>query len=188
MNAAAQFEAQLAAVLDQEPTLRSNLVAQFEADGFPSLTATTNNAIDFQTEVVTNGLPVVLQDGLTALGIDLETITNIEINLLTADPGSMAGQFPQSLTNAGLDSSTHALAAALRDASLRLLNPSFLPSGQFRFDLPTEPGHTYTIQFSQSVADPAGWTTISTNQTTTALLSFTNTPVTSAGFYRVSSD
>jgi len=36
MNAAVQFEAQLAALLDQEPPLRAAMAAQFESDGFAS--------------------------------------------------------------------------------------------------------------------------------------------------------
>jgi hypothetical protein len=190
MSAVVQFEAQLAALSDQEPALRSNVVAQFQAGGFPGITVTTNDAINLQLQMITNGMPADLLDALTALGADGDTITNIEYTLLTADPGSMAGGFPGGLVNTNLDSATHTLAAAMRDASLMLINTSVLPGGQIRFDLPTEPGYTYTIQFSQNLADPAGWTTIFSNQATTSLLSFTNTPPLNppAGFYRASHD
>ena len=48
MNAAVQWEAQLAALFDQEPVLRSNLVAQLEADAFSGPTVTTNDALALQ--------------------------------------------------------------------------------------------------------------------------------------------
>jgi hypothetical protein len=69
-----------------------------------------------------------------------------------------------------------------------MINPALLPSGQFRFDLPTEPGYTYAIQSKTSLTDPGGWTTLLSNKVTTALLSFTNTPPASAksAFYRAS--
>ncbi len=190
MNAAVQFEAQFAALLDQEPALRSNVVAQFQAGAFPAITVTTNDAINLQLQMITNGLPADLLDALTALGVDADTITNIEYTLLTADPGSMAGGFPGGLVNTNLDSAARALAADLRDASLMLINTSVLPGGHFRFDLPTVPGYTYTIQFSENIAEPAGWTTLFATNATTLLLSFTNTPAAGApaGFYRALHD
>ncbi len=190
MNAAVQFEAQLAALSDQEPALRSNVVAQFQAGGFPGITVTTNDAINLQLQMITNGLPADLLDALTALGVDPGTITNIEYTLLTADPGSLAGGFPGGLVNTNLDSAARTLAADLRDASLMLINTGVLPGGHFRFDLPTVPGYTYTIQFSENPAEPAGWTTLFATNATTPLLSFTNTPAAGAqaGFYRALHD
>jgi hypothetical protein len=190
MNGAVQFEAQLASVFDQEPALRSNVVAQFQAGGFQGLTVSSNDAVSFQMEIVTNGLPADVLDGLTALGLDGDTITNLQNTLLTADPGTLARGFPGGLVNTNLDSAALTLAADLRDASLVLINASLLPGGQFRFDLPTEPGYTYTIQLSENLADPAGWTTIFATNATTALLSFTNTAAAGApvGFYRASHD
>ncbi len=188
MNGAVQFEAQLASVFDEEPALRSNVVAQFQAGGFQDITVSSNDVVSFQMEMVTNGLPAVLLDGLTVLGLDGDTITNLQNTLLTADPGTLASGFPGSLVNTNLDSTSHTLAADLRDASLVLINASLLSGGQFRFDLPTEPGYTYAIQFTENLAAPAAWTTIFTTNATTALLSFTNTPAASAsgGFYRAS--
>jgi hypothetical protein len=186
MNGAVQFEAQLASLFDQEPALRSNVVAQFQAGGFQDITVSSNDVGSFQMEIATNGLPADLLDGLTALGLDGDTITNLQNTLLTADPGTLAGGFPGSLANTNLDSTSPTLAADLRDASLVLINASLLPGGQFRFDLPTEPGYTYAIQFTGNPADSAAWTTIFTTNAATALLSFTNTPASGAraGFYR----
>ncbi len=186
MNAAVQFEAQLAYAMDQEPALRSNVLAQFLSDGFPAITVTTNDAIALQMEITTNGFPPYLLAGFADLGTDPQTITNLQELVLTSDPIAMAGGFPGSLVNTNLDSDAKAAAAALRDASLMLINTSLLPSGQFRFDLPTEPGYIYTIQFSQNPANPTGWTTLFSNNVTSSLLSFTNTPSASAqaGFYR----
>jgi hypothetical protein len=188
MNAAVQFEAQLASLMDQELSLRSNVAAQFESGGFPAITVTTNDAINLQLQIITNGLPAGLLDAFTTLGVDSTTISNIQDTLLTADVDALAGSFPGSLVNTKLDSTAKTLAADLRDASLMLINARLLPGGQFRFDLPTEPGYNYTIEFTQNLADPAGWTTIFANHATTALMSFTNTPPLNgpAGFYRAS--
>jgi hypothetical protein len=188
MNAAVQWEAQLAALFDQEPVLRSNLVAQLESDGFPKTTVTTNDALALQAQISTNGLPADMLAVLTALGDDADAITNFQNILLTVGPGTMAGSFPETLVNTNLDSTAQTLASGLRDASLVLINARLLPGGQFRFDLPTEPGYTYTIEYAQDLANPAGWTTLLTNNATTTLLSFTNTPAPNspAGFYRAS--
>jgi hypothetical protein len=184
MSAAVQFETQLASLLDQEPTLRSNFVAQFEA-GF-ALSFTTSYVLNQQSEILSNGLPAQLLEGLVQLGANNDTITNLQLEFLTANPGSMAGNFPQSLVNTNLDAAQYAMAASLRDAALRLINPALLSSGQVRFDLPTEPGYTYTIQFNQDLANPAGWTTVWSNSATSVLLSYTNlpTPGRQAGFFR----
>jgi hypothetical protein len=54
MTAAVQWEAQLAALFDQEPVLRSNLVAQLQSDGFQETTVTTNDALALQAQISTN--------------------------------------------------------------------------------------------------------------------------------------
>jgi hypothetical protein len=188
MNAAVNFEAQLAGLADQEPALRSNLVAEFRSAGFPAITVTSNDATALQMQITTNGLPAILVSALTALGADPETITNIQNNLLTADPATMSGSFPASLSNSNLDSASHALAAGLRDASLVLINPTVLPNGRLRFDLPTEPEYVYTVQFNKNLTNPAGWMALFSNKATTTSISFTNTalPTAQAGFYRAS--
>lgn len=188
MNAAVQFEALLASLADQEPALRSNVVAQFQAGGFSAITVSSNDAVNLQTQIITNGLPTNLLATLTAQGVDPDTITNIQNTLLTADPNALAGSFPGSLADTNLDVTAHTIAANLRDASLMLINPSVLPGGQFRFDLATEPGYTYSIQSSENLADPTGWATIFTTNASTTLLSFTNPAVAGAQavFYRAS--
>lgn len=188
MNAAAQFEVALARLADEEPALRSNLVAQFQAGGFPAVTVATNDAIALQEQITTNGLPANLLAVLTAQGMDSETVSNFQNTLMTADAGSLAGSFPGSLAGTNLDGTTHTVAATLRDAAMTLVNFSVLPGGQFRFDLATQPGYTYNIQYSSNLADPAGWSTIFTTNAATTLLSFTNPPVSGAQavFYRAS--
>jgi hypothetical protein len=101
-------------------------------------------------------------------------------------PAIAAGSFPQSLGNTNFDAAQQAIASNLRDASLTLINPAMLPSGQFRFDLPTEPGYTYSILFTQSLDGSSSWTPVLTTNATAALLSFTNTLPSSAqaGFYQ----
>ena len=188
MNAAVQFEAMLASLADQEPALRSNMLAQFQAGGFPAITVTTNDAITLQTQIITNGLPTNVVAALSAQGVDPTTISNYQNTLLTADAGSLAGTFPGSLADTNLDATAHTLGADLRDASLVLINASLLPGGQFRFDLPTEPGYTYNIQSTANLADPTSWATLFTTNAATTLLSFTNPPVAGAqsAFFRAS--
>jgi hypothetical protein len=188
MSAAVQLEAQLATVLDQEPALRSNLVAQFQTDGFPAIVASADDFSALQEEISTNGLSGDLLQGLTALGADSQTITNWQNLLLTLDADSAAGSFPQSLSNTNLDSVAKKTAASLRETSLVIINPAILPTGQIRFDVPAEPGYSYAIQFTQDLNDPTSWTALFSTNATTTLLSFTNTPAASAkaGYYRAS--
>jgi len=186
MTSAVQFEAQLAAAADSEPALRSNVVAQFLADGYSAFTTTAAQALAFQMEVLTNGLPADLLQALMSLGLGGDSITNIQTDILVANPTNMAGSFPTSLINPNLDAAQTGLAGNLRTASLTLINAALLPGGQFRFDLPTEPAYTYRIQFSHDPANPSGWTTLLLTNATTSLLSFTNTSTAGpqAGFYR----
>jgi hypothetical protein len=188
-NAAVQFEVQLATLKGQEPALRSNVVAQFVAGGFQGVTNTVDDAMNFQSEIATNGLPQVLLQGLTGLGLDGTAITNIQNELMVADPSTLAGSFPAMLAKTNWDSASLTLAAVLRASALVLINPALLPKGQFRFDLPTEPGYTYSIERTDNVAGPSGWATILTTNAATSLLSFTNTTGavnTGAGYYRAS--
>ena len=116
---------------------------------------------------------------LTALGEDADAITNFPEHSADGGPREpWPSVSTQTLVNTNLDSTAHTLAARRKpeDASLVLINARLLPGVQFRCDLPTEPGYTYTIQYAQDVANPAGWTTLLTNNATPALLSFTNTP------------
>lgn len=183
MTAAVQFEAQLAALMDQEPLLRSNVVARFDADGFSPFSFTTNDAIAFQLEVETGGLPIAMLNTFSNLDLSTDAVTSIEFDLLTADPAEISGTFPDSLADTNLDASAAGLAAGLRDASLELINLTWLPTSQFRFDLPTEPGYIYGIQTSP---DLVAWTTVFSTNATSALLSWTNTisPAVRASFYR----
>jgi len=187
VNAIYQYEAQFAWYLDAEPASRSNFVAALEADGFPAITIDPTNAIAFQQNIASNGLPSVLVSNLTALGESAAAITNIQNSFGGIDPFGAVGTFPQSLMNTNLDSSSHALATDMRSASLVLINASLLPGGQLRFDVPTEPGFMYNIQVTQDLANPTNWTTLATMSATTYLLSYTNNP-SSGGqvvFYKV---
>lgn len=186
MNAAEQYEAQLAGYLDQEPTLRSNLVTQLVASGFPTITVTSDEVTSNQMNVFSAGFDTNFQAVLTQFGVDGATITNIEDDFVTQDPNSIAGTFPQSLVNPTLDAASHNVASVFRESSLIFINVASLPGGQIRFDLPTEPGYNYTIQCNHDLNNPSGWTTLLATNATTALLSFTNAPPsgTQAGFYR----
>jgi hypothetical protein len=187
MNAAVQYEAQLAGYLDQEPIFESNMVAQLVTSGFQSVSVTAEDVATNQANVLTNGLDSDLQATLMQLGADGTTITNIQFDFVLQDPNAIAGSFPQSLTNSTADAALHAVASVLRDSSLRLINIQLLPSGQIRFDLPTEPSYIYNIQFNQNLANPDGWTSVLTTNATTSLLSFTNTLIAGqSGFYRAS--
>jgi hypothetical protein len=182
----AQFGAQLASYLDQEPGLRSNVVARFQVGGFGVLTVTGSQVTSFQNQIASNGLPATVRAGLSSLGIDGAGITNILGGFLAASQSTLATNFPQSLINTNQDAAQHATAAALRDASLMLINAAALAGGKSRFDLPTEPGYTYTIQFTSKLSDHASWTTLLSTNASTALLSFTNTAGAgaTAGYYR----
>jgi hypothetical protein len=188
MNAAVEYEAQLAGDLDQEPTLRSNVEFQLVASGFPTVTLSQWQVTTNQAVVATNGLDAGVQAMLTQFGADSTTITNLQYAYLEQDPIAEAGTFPQSLTNPALDLAVQNAASVLRAAALTLINVAILPSGQIRFDLPTEPGFTYNIRFNQNLANLTGWTNVLTINATANLLSFTNTmdAGVQTGFYQAS--
>lgn len=147
---------------------------------------TRNRPLFIEQSIATNGLPSDIVAGLTQLGLDSAAITNLQNSVFGVDPHSAAGTFPQSLPNTNLDSAYHTMAADLRSAALVLMNSTMLPGGQFRFDLATQPGHAYTIEFNEGLSNAAGWTPLFTTNASAYLLSFTNMPPvgTSAGFYR----
>lgn len=191
MKAAVQYEAGLAGCLDQEPALRSNMVAQLLESGFPAITVTPAEVISNQMNIAAgNELDTNFLAVLCELGANGATITNIEDEFMAQDPNAISGAFPQSLVNTNLDSAEFALAAGLRGSSLVLINLALLPTGQVRFDFPTEPGYNYTVQFNRGLADATEWTTLLATNATAGLVSFTNNPPigSQAGFYRVVND
>ncbi len=182
-------EALLAAYMDSEPTLRSNAMAQIELSGFPSISVAPGDVVTNQMILAAGGgLPANLGATLMQLGADSATVTNIQDSYLSLGANAVPGSFPQSLSNPALDSAFHNAATDLRNASLVLINLISLPSGQVRFDLPTEPGYAYSILFSRDLGNPASWVPLLTTNASANLISFTNAPSigSRAGFYRAS--
>lgn len=186
MNAAVEYEAQLATYLDQEPVLRSNFEAQLVTSGFPSVTVTPGDVFTNEIEMVNNGFDTNFAASLAQLGADGTTITNIEYGFMAFNLTNCV-TFPQSLLNPSFDAAVYDVAAAFRDSSMTMINLAELPNGEIRFDLPTEAGITYSIQFSTNLANSAGWSNVLVTNATATLLSFTNmVGDAQSGFYRAS--
>ncbi|HUA65286.1 MAG TPA: hypothetical protein VME24_05530 [Alphaproteobacteria bacterium] len=192
LAAASQYAVQLALLLDQEPGLRSNVVTQLDTtftqlnnQGFPEIYLDVTNAEQVQSSIM-SGVDFPALDGLADLSIDEGTVTNVETLLLTVDPDDCTGNFPQVLSTTDFDAAEHSTAESLRESSLVLLNAAQILGSRFRFDLPTEPGYNYSVQFNQNLAKPLGWITLFSTNATAVLLSFTNSPPAgaAAGFYR----
>lgn len=191
LNAIQLYEPQLAALLSQEPVLRSNALVQLQLDGYPSVSFSTSNAMAIITGIAAgNGMPAIWQTELTRLGWNSTTISNYEDSLLGIDPTSVAGTFPASLANTNLDAGMAAAASALWYSSPVLLNVRRLPGGELCFDVSTMSGFSYTVQSTQDLKNTNNWTSIFSTPGTGKLISITNSPQagSKAGFYRVVHD
>jgi hypothetical protein len=187
LNAVVQYESKLAGLLYQEPTLRSNVLVQLQAAGFPSITLYATNFTDLLGDIAMgNGLPSLLQQAASQLGLDGTTVSNIEDSFFGIDIGSVTGTFPANLANTNLDSAMLNAASTLWFSSPQFLNPMVLSGGNFRFDLSTLSNCTYTVQYNEDLKNPAGWTALLTTNATASFLSFTNMPPlgSKARFYR----
>ncbi len=185
--AAQRLESQLALLTSEEPGLRSNLVVQITAMGITNAFIDASNLTSIVTNLTaSNGLPAMLQSNLVAIGADATTISNIGTLFFSIDPNAAAGYFPGCLLNPVFDAGSMAAAAAFSYSSPVLLNPS-VGGGNIIFDVPTLAGVTYQLQFSPDLRSASNWTTLTSSNAVTNLISFTN-PIPSGdtvGFYRV---
>jgi hypothetical protein len=87
---------------------------------------------------------------------------------------------------AAVTTATIATGASVAPPTFALTNFAWLPGGGLRFDFPTTPGTSYTIQFNQNLGNATGWSSLLTTDAATTSVAFTNSPPagTPAGFYR----
>jgi hypothetical protein len=119
-QAAKRYEIQLGILFQNEVTLLSNLNNTLTNGGFPTITITANDFLNFEHNVNSNGLPAILVSTLTKLGVDSTTIANIKDILTTEDPNQASGNFPDVLVSAPL-------IAALQNATSALVPFSGVP-------------------------------------------------------------
>jgi hypothetical protein len=106
------------------------------------------------------------------------------VQVLTLDTNSVTGVALLAGTETETTLSISTLGAAA--SPLYLTNAAELSGGGVRFDLATTPGLTYTVQFNQSLNNPAGWTPLLVTNASGSSVSFTNPPPAGSGtgFYR----
>ncbi len=140
MAAASKYALELNKLLDAQNALRANVKNALLAAGFPTITISPNDALNFEINVLYNGLPPSIVQNLTNFGADAATIEQIRELAYVQDLNEIAGSFPTDLTNAELD-------AALADASEALLN--------FALDnaVPLSPGQEVKGQGTLSKSD-----------------------------------
>jgi hypothetical protein len=110
------------------------------------------------------------------------------IRVLTFDTNSIAGDALLAGTEAEtlITVATGPGAVVPPPSAPVLTNAAWLPGGSLRFDFTTTPGASYTLQFNQNLANPAGWISLLTTNAVANLTGFTNIPPpgAAAGFYR----
>lgn len=118
LEAANQYMQELANLLDAEPELLTNLVNVLQKDGFPTITASLDDVINFQSSVETNGLPSDIIQTLQQLGADSNTIEEIRLFTIAQYPNTAQGNYPQKFIDQPLIDSLRETAQKLRNSAL----------------------------------------------------------------------
>ncbi len=131
MDAAHQYAAQLATLLEAEPALRTGAAAAFAGIGAGGR-ITAADVAQYQTQIVREGLPATLRQALVERGADTGMLEEIRAAILTTDPDRAAalggGDILRAFTDPALLSSIRQAASGLRAFAA---SPSFA-------DVPTD--------------------------------------------------
>ncbi|MDV2998202.1 MAG: hypothetical protein N4J56_007907 [Chroococcidiopsis sp. SAG 2025] len=122
LEAANQYMQELANLLDAQPTWLTTLVNVLQRDGFPTITVSLDDARNFQSSVVSNGLPSDLIQTLQQLGADSEAIEEIRLFTIAQDPNSAQGNYPQKLIDQPLFDSLKDTAQKIRNSASPVLS------------------------------------------------------------------
>ena len=117
LEALSAFEAQLAAVVGEQISLRRALQLALAVAGVPNLAITSAGAIQFQQSLANSGFPAEWRAAAQQLGVDNTEIASVTQSIIAQDASQITGSFPASLADPALDSSSLQAAQALRDAS-----------------------------------------------------------------------
>jgi len=119
-QAAQQFIAQEAPLLDTQPHLLANLATALQAAG-AQITFTTNDVRNFQASLAANGLPAAITQELNQLGVDSAGQAQVLQTLLSLDPETAAqlgvGRFPQMLADPTIADGLQQLSKTLNQAA-----------------------------------------------------------------------
>ncbi len=119
-QAAQQFIAQEAPLLDAQPHLLANLATALAAAG-AQVTFTANDVRNYQASLAANGLPTSVAQELTQLGLDSAAQAQILQSILSADPETVAqlgvGRFPQMLADPTIANGLEGLSKTLNQAA-----------------------------------------------------------------------
>src|SRR5712692_8472867 len=119
-QAAQQFIAQEAPLLDTQPHLLANLATALQAAG-AQITFTTNDVRNFQASLAANGLPAAITQELNQLGVDSAGQAQVLQSLLSLDPETAAqlgvGRFPQMLADPTIADGLQQLSKTLNQAA-----------------------------------------------------------------------
>jgi hypothetical protein len=100
LQAVHQYQGTLVLLLQTEITLRTNLVNLLSADpGILPVTITPSQVLQFETSVVSNGLPASIVETLTQLGADSAAIDNIRMIAIVQDINAVAGNYPAKIAD-----------------------------------------------------------------------------------------
>jgi hypothetical protein len=140
------------------------------------------------------GCPISLDGTASSVIIPANTLVTNEIydaeitfvKVLLLDTNSVPGD--AFLAGTEVVTLTTVSTSPAQVSPLVLSNPAWLPGGGIRFDLATTPGVTYSVQFTEDLSDPTGWSTVLVSNAAGTSISFTNNSPsgTNAGFYRAS--
>lgn len=150
VQAANGFAAQLSQLLAQQGSLRATLRTALISAGFPTLTVTPSQVLNFEIQVAFgSGLPSLLTTDLSLAGADALTIADIRKLAIVQDANRVAGSFPDKLVDPSLLNALQALAS--------ILTPDIVPPViAVHTDTSTlwpPNGNTVPVNFSGSVTD-----------------------------------
>ena len=107
-NAAQLYASQFAQFANTEVTYDANLKNALQAEGVQNITLSLSDAIALQNAVAAHGFPPAFVQLLKQAGANDDMINQFRSSFVALDPHTIAGSFPQSLTDPALTNATKA--------------------------------------------------------------------------------
>ena len=109
----AKYKKMEAALFKKQPGLLQKATTAISAAHFSTVTITQQDALNFEKNVLNNGIPTEITATLSKLGADSATIDTIRQLLFVQDTGAVAGSFPGDLARSSILSDLSQLGALL---------------------------------------------------------------------------
>jgi hypothetical protein len=114
LKAATSYSNSLGTLQGSLPSLLTSLQPALSQGGFPNVSVSLQDALNWESNVAFTGLPTDLSQALTILGANSTVLTQITSRAVVQDITTMAGTYPAQITNTNLITSLQQAALQLQ--------------------------------------------------------------------------